>query len=183
MGGIYLAYEGTEKVIEFFHKKSRREKVSQMNEKEKIRSAIVTDLILSIEIVIIALYSIIDKPFPVQVFSVSLISILATIGVYGLVALIVRMDDFGIFLVENYDGFLEKVGFFLIKSLPWVIKFLSFVGTFAMLVVAGGIYTHNIEFLHHINLFPVISELVVGLIIGAVALLSKKLISSFLHRF
>ncbi len=170
LGGVYLAYEGAEKIIEFiFHREKEQKK--QLSEEEKVKSAIRTDFILSLEIIIIALASVKDQPFFVQVIATTVIAIVATIGVYGLVALIVRMDDFGFFLIETGNPVLEKIGRFFVILLPWVIKALSVIGTFAMLLVAGGIYMHNIEVLHHyLHFLPsVVSELLVGFVLGTVS--------------
>ncbi|WP_456381802.1 DUF808 family protein [Persephonella sp.] len=170
IGGIYLSYEGAEKIIEFiFHRgKKRAERRKDMSEKEKIRSAIITDFILSLEIIVIALSTVKDKPFEVQVVTVTIIALIATVGVYGLVAFIVRMDDMGLALIERYDGFLRKVGLFMVLSLPYVIKGLSVIGTVAMLAVGGGIFVHNVEFIHHIGekLPPVLGDIGIGLVIG-----------------
>ncbi|SNZ10314.1 hypothetical protein SAMN06265182_1817 [Persephonella hydrogeniphila] len=177
IGGIYLSYEGAEKIIDFvFHRGKAKKALKEMTEKEKIRSAIITDFILSLEIVIIALSTVQDKPFSVQVVTVSIIAFLATVGVYGLVALIVRMDDFGLSLMERYDGFLNKTGYFLIISLPYVIKALSVIGTVAMLAVGGGIFVHNTEFFHSIaeRFIPYISDIFIGFFIGVIAVLIVK---------
>lgn len=161
LGGLYLAYEGVEKIVEhFFHKKESQTAhedvlniVDAMDEeKAKIKSAITTDFILSLEIVIIALSSTLDKLFLQQVITVTLVSIIATIGVYGIVALIVRMDDAGYKLqkkAKKEDGILYHFGQLLINMLPWVIKILGVVGTIALILVAGGIFIHYIDYVHH----------------------------------
>ena len=192
VGGVYLAYEGAEKIYEYFvpHEKEKENHTEPMDreailaqEKAKIKSAIVTDFILSIEIVIIALGSVIGHPLPVQIAVVTVVAFLATIGVYGIVAMIVRMDDFGMKLVEMDHGknsFLKKTGTFLIRALPKVIKSLGVIGTLAMLLVAGGIFMHNIHYLHEM-LHPLPSlagELLTGLCVGAVALVVVKSITS-----
>ena len=191
VGGVYLAYEGAEKVLAFLfgHKKDAEghadtpvsERDAPELEKKKVRQAIVTDFILSVEIVIIALSTVVGQPLLNQVLVVSLIAVLATIGVYGIVALIVRMDDYGCRLIKWQDGengLSDKVGRFLIRALPWVIKGLSVIGTLALLLVSGGIFNHNVEFLHH--LFPeipaMIKEFVLGLVIGSAAVLGLGLI-------
>lgn len=160
LGGFYLAYEGVEKIIEyFFHQK--QESVTANNEvtnedntleKTKVKSAITTDFILSVEIVIIALSTVLDKPLPLQILTVSIVSILATVGVYGIVALIVRMDDLGFRFIRKSGkkGWLNSLGVLLIKTLPIVIKTLAVVGTIALILVSGGIFVHNIEYLHHV---------------------------------
>jgi len=173
IGGVYLAYEGVEKIMEWIFHKDEAAHSSEKNisEKEKIRGAIITDFILSLEIVIIALSAVEKEPFMTQVVSVSITAILATIGVYGIVALIVRMDDMGLYLIEKFDGVLESFGKLLVAALPKVIKALSIIGTFAMLLVAGGIYLHNIHQLHEVlHMLPsLVAEMVVGFVIGLVA--------------
>jgi predicted DNA repair protein MutK len=181
LGGIYLAYEGVEKIIEYFfhHSKTAHEVIKETEpenndaEKAKVKSAVATDFILSIEIVIIALGSVAEKSIAIQIITVSVVAILATIGVYGIVALIVRMDDAGYKLMKhaNNKGFLSIIGSILVKSLPVIIKILGAVGTIALILVAGGIFVHNIEYLHH--LFPaipsVIKEAALGLAAGLIA--------------
>ncbi len=186
LGGIYLAYEGAEKVYEYLvphHHKS--EKISKENltkedivelEKTKIKSAIVTDFILSVEIVIIALGSVIGIPLLNQILVVSIVAMIATVGVYGIVALIVRMDDFGYSLINFNDkdkSISDFFGHLLVNALPWVIRSLGVIGTIALLLVAGGIFVHNLDFLHHLlETWPsLIRELTVGLAFGFVAFL------------
>jgi len=200
-GGVYLAYEGVEKIIEFLlpHKHTIKEvkndTLSESDsadvEKKKVKSAIFTDFILSIEIVIIALGTVLEQPFISQVIVVSIVAFLATVGVYGIVALIVRMDDLGFKLLKQSSDskhFLSVVGNFLIKALPLVIKGLSVIGTIALILVAGGIFTHNIEFLHHfMEAVPsLIKDSIVGLVAGFIAFLIlgflKKLYSIVIKR-
>jgi predicted DNA repair protein MutK len=180
LGGFYLAYEGVEKVIEYFfhHSKPPHEVItaSEQNqsdvEKTKVKSAVTTDFILSIEIVIIALGTVLEESLPIQIITVSAVAILATIGVYGIVALIVRMDDAGYKLIKrsNNKGFFSALGSFLVKSLPVIIKILAVTGTVALILVSGGIFTHNIAYLHHLfpGLSSVIKEFVIGLIAGLI---------------
>ena len=189
LGGLYLAFEGAEKIYEFFvphapenipsHTAVMSKSEILEIEKTKIKSAIVTDFILSIEIVIIALGSVINEPLPTQIIAVSIVALLATVGVYGIVALIIRMDEFGFLLIglnERENSFSDKIGRFFVNALPMVIKSLSVIGTIALILVSGGIFVHNISFLHHI--FPVVPDLVlefvVGLIVGFLALLVYK---------
>lgn len=109
LGGFYLAFEGVEKIAEyFFHKKqpARQAAVEEIKEdpaleKTKIKSAVTTDFILSVEIVIIALSTVLDSSLIMQILTLSVVSIIATVGVYGIVALVVRMDDFGFKLIER----------------------------------------------------------------------------------
>lgn len=188
IGGVYLAYEGVEKIIEYlFHRtkkseeviaESKLEKNDEHSEKAKVSSAIKTDFILSLEIVIIALGTAMEEENPLitQILSVTFVAIIATIGVYGIVALIVRMDDAGFYLLkkDNEKGFLSNLGGILIKALPLVIKFLAVVGTIALILVSGGIFLHNIEYIHHLvphNIPSIIAEFVVGIVFGLVAVL------------
>ena len=195
LGGLYLAYEGVEKVIEYFFHHSKKgheiiEETKQDNsdaEKAKIKSAIATDFILSIEIVIIALGSVAEKSTVIQIVTVSAVAVLATIGVYGIVALIVRMDDAGYKLMKlsKEKGFVSVLGSLLVKSLPVIIKILAAVGTIALILVSGGIFVHNIDFFHHLlpAIPSVIKEFAFGLAAGliAVALMGggKKVIALF----
>ena len=188
LGGAFLAFEGVEKIYEYiFHPHSKGSKSSKPNkkydEKSKIKSAVRTDFILSIEIVIMALGSVKNYPLYIQLPVVALVSFIATIGVYGIVTIIVRMDDFGIKLIEisnDKNRYLKKTGILLIRSMPVVIKILSYLGTIAMILVAGSIYLHNISFIHDtFSLLPVIiSELIVGIVMGIVIFAFIKLINA-----
>lgn len=186
IGGVYLAYEGVEKIIEyFFHRAKKGEEViaeSQLaetdenSEKAKVSSAIKTDFILSLEIVIIALGTAMEKQHPLitQILSVTFVAIIATVGVYGIVALIVRMDDAGFYLMRKSDnkGFMSSFGETLIKALPLVIKGLAVLGTIALILVSGGIFLHNIEYIHHLIPYSIpstVAEFGVGIAFGLVA--------------
>jgi len=195
LGGAYLAYEGVEKIIEYFfhkphpaHADAPAVEVIQddtVAEKAKIKSAVMTDFILSVEIVIIALGSVMAEPMTIQILTVSVVAIIATVGVYGIVALIVRMDDLGYRLIKNSGdkGARFAVGNFLVKALPIIIKSLAVIGTIALILVAGGIFVHNIDFMH--GLFPSIPSilvefgvgLVAGLVMVALVVSGKKLVS------
>lgn len=184
LGALYLAYEGAEKIYEYLvpHKhtveigtiQNLTEAAILSLEKDKIKSAIITDFILSIEIVIIALGTVLEKTITTQIMVVSFIAILATVGVYGIVALIVRMDDLGVFLSTKSNKIIQSIGNLLIQALPLVIKSLAFIGTIALLLVAGGIFKHNVAFFHHFleSLPTIASEFVLGLTVGIVALIS-----------
>jgi len=191
LGGLYLAYEGAEKVYEFIiphqHKKTNLEEKTLseeevlIEEKKKIRSAIITDFILSIEIIIIALGTVVEQSISIQIMVVSFVAIVATIGVYGVVALIVRMDDIGYKLIALSDkekSFSKSIGKLLVMALPKVIKSLGLIGTIAMLLVAGGIYIHNIDVLHDLlHVVPsLLSEFGVGLLVGIIVLSVVKMI-------
>ena len=194
LGGLYLAYEGAEKIYEFLFPhahKGEAPKLEELSEEEvlkmekgKIKSAIITDFILSVEIIIIALGSVVNEPLLTQILVVTLIAVVATVGVYGLVALIVRMDEFGAKLIdfnEEKNTISDKIGLFLVSALPKVIKSLSVIGTLALLLVSGGIFVHNIHYLHdlleNLPLPGMLEEFIAGLVIGFIVLLIIKIIS------
>lgn len=195
LGGFYLAFEGVEKIVEyFFHKKqpAPQAAVEELKEdaaleKTKIKSAVTTDFILSVEIVIIALSTVLDSSLSMQILTLSVVSVIATVGVYGIVALVVRMDDFGFKLIEKSKkkGFLNSLGLLLVRTLPVVIKLFSVVGTIALLLVSGGIFAHNIDYLHHIlpEWPAIIKEFAFGALGGLLALglvtAAKALLSLF----
>lgn len=195
LGGCFLAYEGVEKIVEyFFHRDKKGHEVIEEaqddnpdEEKAKVKSAIMTDFILSVEIVIIALGSVLDKPMATQILTVSVVAIIATIGVYGIVALIVRMDDAGFKLIKSggEGSLIARFGQFLVNALPLIIKALAVVGTVALILVSGGIFVHNIDYFHH--LFPgipsIVKEFVIGIVAGlvvvAIVAFFKKITGSF----
>lgn len=185
LGGAYLSYEGAEKVVEWFvphghHASPAAESVDDKNalldiEARKIKGAIRTDFILSIEIIVIALGTVIDAPLATRIVVVSLIALLATVGVYGLVALLVRMDDAGLYLIARSRQMpgraahgIRLAGHGLIMALPKVIRLLGVIGTIAMLLVGGGMYVHNIAAVHHaLRALPtLVGELAAGLVLG-----------------
>jgi len=195
VGGLYLAFEGAEKIYEyFFPHEAMIEQVKSLSEEEilayeakKVKSAILTDFILSIEIIIIALGVVMEKPLPIQIVVVSFIAVLATVGVYGFVALLVRMDDVGFKMIEmsgGKTGVLKASGEMLIVALPKVIKVLTIVGTLAMLLVAGGIFMHNLHAVHEaLDFMPgLLAELLVGLAVGILVLIVEKLFMKIKNR-
>lgn len=187
IGGVYLSYEGMEKIMHtFFYKKEKKDEIIVIKseedlliiEKTKIKTTILTDFVLSVEIIMIALATVTDEPLLTQILVVSIIAIVATIGVYGLVALMVRMDDAGYKLVKYARGKSEFVksayviiGKSLVWALPKLIKLLAIVGTLAMLLVGGGMFVHNIHQVHDFfhALPSLVSEFIVGIIVGLIA--------------
>lgn len=163
VGGVYLAYEGVEKV---WHYRTPHAPKAAGDERARIKGAIFVDLILSVEIIIIALSSVAGEPLKVQILVVSLIAILATVGVYGLVALIVRMDDFGLALIQRGTPISKRLGKGFVLALPRVIKAIGAIGTFALLWVSGGIFAHHFPVPHFFGV-----ELVLSGVIGGLALL------------
>lgn len=198
LGGLFLAYEGAEKIYEFIvpHKHEESEGITDevlteeeilVIEKDKVKSAIVTDFILSVEIVIIALGTVIGKPLVSQIITVSIIALIATIGVYGIVALIVRMDEVGFKMIKSSkkeNSLLKSVGNVLVQALPKVIKGLTVIGTIALILVSGGLFVHNIEFFHHLlpNFPSIVKEFAIGLIIGFIVLAVVNLLKKIFKK-
>ncbi|WP_412560356.1 DUF808 domain-containing protein [Winogradskyella sp. MIT101101] len=197
LGGLYLAYEGAEKIYEFFFHKNEDKVIAATKdvspeeliklEKSKIKSAIITDFILSVEIVIIALGTVVEEVLTTQIIVVTIVALIATVGVYGIVAFIVRMDDMGLKLIKkskSKSGFVFNLGTGLIKALPWVVKSLSVIGTLALLLVSGGIFVHNVEFLHHVleGIPGILRDFIIGLGVGIVCLLVVKAIKLMLPK-
>lgn len=190
LGGFYLLFEGGEKIEEYLHirfgngeehkaelRASTPNNVLEV-EKKKIKAAILTDFILSIEIVIIALSSVMNEPLLVQIFTTSLIAFGATFGVYGFVALIVRMDNLGFWLEDKGQ---ISLGNFFIQAMPVVIRTLTVIGTIAMILVGGGIMLHNLHIVHDLVHFAdgipsMITEFGVGLVFAFITL---KVVDTF----
>ena len=164
LGGAYLCYEGFEKLAHrFLHSKAddqarHAELVAALAdpaidvaavERDKIRAAVRTDFVLSAEIIVIALGTVADAAFGQRVLVLVSIAVLMTVGVYGLVAGIVKMDDAGLALSRSTGGLQRGLGAVLLRAAPLLMKFLSVAGTVAMFMVGGGILTHGIPVLHH----------------------------------
>lgn len=158
IGGAYLCFEAVEKIVEAV----KGEEVgddptelalsSEQLEKEKVQGAIRTDLILSGEIMAISLATVADRPFPIQAASLALVGLLITVGVYGVVGLIVKMDDIGLHMCKRPGTLSKAVGEGLVRGMPGALAFLATVGTAAMLWVGGGIVVHG---LHEFHLTPI----------------------------
>ncbi|WP_038342691.1 DUF808 domain-containing protein [Acinetobacter sp. A47] len=207
VGGLYLCYEGVEKVVHSLqHKKAAitaeaNESLQNVEvdlakfEKEKVKGAIRTDFILSAEIVVISLGTVATASFMSKVTVLSIIAVVMTAGVYGLVAMIVKIDDLGLYLTQQASEFKNKIGRGLLGFAPVLMKTLSVVGTIAMFLVGGGIISHTIPLLHHFTeetvdhlelipsvgsiigaLTPTLINLGIGLVAGAVILLVVSLI-------
>lgn len=194
LGGVYLSYEGIEKVWHMFahrpHAAPAAKKVSGKAEllkmeKAKIKSAVRTDFILSIEIIMIALGTMMEHSLLLQLLVVSLIAIFATVGVYGMVAILVRMDDAGFYLIARatrmrgrWAQMVEWSGLLMVASLPKVIRALGIIGTVAMLLVGGGMFTHNIHILHQVlDFMPMfLANLLMGTLVGGVVLVVSNVV-------
>ena len=197
IGGAYLCFEGVEKVMHTLHERKhkdddnarqqRLEAIAQQDpgsyERDKVKGAIRTDFILSAEIVAITLGIVAEAPLLNQVLILSGIAILVTVGVYGLVGVIVKLDDMGYWLVEKRNALAQGLGKGLLVVAPWLMKILSVVGTLAMFLVGGGIVVHGVGPLHQAieafsaqqaswvaMLLPTLINLVLGFILGAIVL-------------
>jgi hypothetical protein len=204
LGGAFLCFEGVEKVVHTLHarkhkedpraRQQRLEAIANQDplafERDKVKGAVRTDFILSAEIVAITLGIVADAPLLNQVIVLSGIAILVTIGVYGLVGVIVKLDDMGYWLVEKASAIAQAVGKALLFIAPLLMKVLSVVGTLAMFLVGGGIVVHGIVPLHHAVetfatglggvialLLPTLFNLIFGLAVGAVVLVGVNLVS------
>ncbi len=163
VGGAYLCYEGFEKLAhKFLHAKEDATHHAELTralqdpsidlmglERDKIKGAIRTDFILSAEIVVIALGTVAGKPLMTQVAVLVAIALLMTVGVYGLVAGIVKLDDLGLYLSRSKNNMTQKLGRGILAGAPWMMKALSVAGTVAMFLVGGGILVHGVPALHH----------------------------------
>jgi predicted DNA repair protein MutK len=152
VGGAYLCFEATEKILEAFspgdHTVDEPEELALSGpelEKQKINGAIRTDLILSGEIMAIALADVADRPLAIQAGSLALVGVLLTIAVYGVVGLIVKMDDIGLHLAQRRTRLVRGLGRGLVKAMPVTMEALTVIGTAAMLWVGGGIIVHGLE--------------------------------------
>ena len=176
IGGAYLCFEGVEKILHKFIAHEEHEEKITFNEAAKIKGAIRTDFILSAEIIIIALGELTEASLLTRIISLSIVGIGITIFVYGLVALIVRADDFGLYLIKK-GGVAKSIGNAILVIMPKFMRSLSFIGTLAMFLVGGGIFVHNVDFIHHLladyqladGLLGNVATLVVGVIVGAIA--------------
>lgn len=222
LGGIYLCYEGFEKIAhEFWPKADEKQEESEHRkklltdpsidpveyEKKKVAGAIRTDFILSIEIIVITLGIIADSKFSVQVVVLAGVAVLMTVGVYGAVAGIVRLDDVGLHLSKlkgpgSWRGFLRWFGLRLLDFAPFLLKTLTYVGTLAMFLVGGGILVHGmhdigasfdaiartvtgIEVVGPVfgSITPLLLNALFGVAAGAVALLISKPVGAVVARF
>ncbi|MDY0834959.1 DUF808 domain-containing protein [Pseudomonas sp. SED1] len=206
LGGAYLCFEGFEKLAHtFFHKRTEEqahlvEAVADPAtdlvafEKDKIKGAIRTDFILSAEIIAITLGTVADAPLMQQVIVLSGIAIVMTIGVYGLVAGIVKLDDLGLWLTQKPGQAARSIGGAILRAAPYMMKSLSVIGTAAMFMVGGGILTHGVPVVHHwietvsqstgglAWLMPTLLNAVAGIIAGAAVLAVVSVVGNLWKR-
>lgn len=159
VGGLFLCFEGAEKLLHaMLHGKSEHHRQADhteapLDEKTRIKGAIRTDFILSAEIIAITLGTVQGEPLATQVTVMALIAVAMTVGVYGVVAAIVKLDDLGLYLSQLQGGGLKAplraVGRGILRAAPWLMKGLSVAGTMAMFLVGGGIVVHGFPWLHH----------------------------------
>ena len=179
-GGAYLCFEGAEKLLHrLFHRHDETPDTVPDHiagdEKSKIRGAIRTDFILSAEIVIIALGSLQEASTTVKILALCAVGVAITAGVYGLVAAVVKADDFGAALLRRGGRLLPLLGRAILLLMPWFMRLLGVVGTLAMFTVGGGIFVHNIPPLHHLmqalaldgGAAGMLGDLLAGLAIGS----------------
>ncbi|HEJ8153168.1 TPA: DUF808 domain-containing protein [Klebsiella oxytoca] len=205
LGGAFLCFEGVEKVVHTLQARKHKEdpQVRQQRlealanqdpmafERDKVKGAVRTDFILSAEIVAITLGIVAEAPLLNQILILSGIALLVTVGVYGMVGVIVKLDDMGYWLAEKSRALAQWTGKALLAIAPRLMKVLSIVGTLAMFLVGGGIVVHGITPLHHAienlaqgqngviaSLLPMAANLVLGFIIGAIVLAVVKAIAA-----
>ena len=151
LGGAFLCFEGAEKVLHrFIHPEKPTGYESTQTESARVRGAIRTDFILSAEIIVLSLGIVAEEPLYTQCGVLVAIALLMTVGVYGLVAGIVKLDDLGLLLLRQPYSTAQLIGQTLISITPWIMRFLTFAGTAAMFLVGGGIVLHGIPFLHRL---------------------------------
>lgn len=205
LGGAFLCFEGVEKVVHTLQARKHKEdpQVRQQRlealanqdpmafERDKVKGAVRTDFILSAEIVAITLGIVAEAPLLNQILILSGIALLVTVGVYGLVGVIVKLDDMGYWLAEKSSALAQWTGKALLAIAPRLMKVLSIVGALAMFLVGGGIVVHGLTPLHHAienlaqgqngviaSLLPTAANLVLGFIIGAIVLAVVKAIAA-----
>jgi len=198
LGGIYLAYEGVESILEKLghhheiadEKETIQELSTEKLENEKVKGAIKTDFILSFEIIVITLSLVSNTEFMTKLSVLVLVGILTTVFVYGIVALIIKLDDIGFYLQEKKSMVLKTIGNGFVQAMPYVIKTIGIVGTIAMLAVGGGIIVHETHMLYAfentlkaIPLGGFVSEILIGAIIGFIAVKMVLLFEPLVNRF
>jgi predicted DNA repair protein MutK len=182
LGALFLSYEGIEGTKELFIKENHKNNKKETDSK-KIKGAIKTDFVLSIEIIVIAFSTVLDKPFIQQMLAVSIVALGAVIFVYGLVFLIVRLDDIGYWLIKKE---FKKTGLIFVKSLKYITISLKYIGIVAMFLVAGGIFVHHSEYIvpniyHFIEnsniIIKLIIEFFIGILVGLNLILIKGIVT------
>jgi predicted DNA repair protein MutK len=197
LGGIYLAYEGVESILEKLgthheiadEKETIKELSTEKLEEEKIKGAIKTDFILSFEIIVISLSLIENSEFITKLSVLALVGILTTVFVYGIVAFIIKLDDIGFYLQEKKSEVLKTIGTGFVNAMPYIIKIIGVVGTIAMLAVGGGIIVHETHMLHafdetikSIPLGGFLCDIIIGGIVGFITVKVVPVFSKLLKK-
>ena len=197
LGGIYLAYEGVESILEKLgthheiadEKETIKELSTEKLEEEKIKGAIKTDFILSFEIIVISLSLIENSEFITKLSVLALVGILTTVFVYGIVAFIIKLDDIGFYLQEKKSEVLKTIGTGFVNAMPYIIKIIGVVGTVAMLAVGGGIIVHETHMLHafdetikSIPLGGFLCDIIIGGIVGFITVKVVPVFSKLLKK-
>ncbi|MGR4871552.1 DUF808 domain-containing protein [Variovorax sp. LARHSF232] len=209
IGGAFLCFEGVEKLAhKFLHKEEAQADQAQLEaalvdekidlravEKDKIKGAIRTDFILSAEIIVITLGTVAGKPFTTQLAVLVGIAVAMTVGVYGLVAGIVKLDDLGLYLSRRAGALARAIGNSLLRVAPWLMKALSVAGTAAMFLVGGGILVHGVPMLGHpmeewlaqwggwtATLGGMLANALVGIVAGAIVLAVVEVVRKLLPK-
>jgi len=198
LGGSYLAYEGTESLAEKLELIKAHEHAHDHSmpdtqgltaaEDATVNSAVRTDTILSIEVIALTISSVATEPLATQLSVLIVVALIATFAVYGIVGMIIKMDDVGFYLQEKQNKLYQVIGSLLIKGMPKVLKTLGWIGMIAMLMVGGGIIMHNIDQLHFLSslggslplLLPLIMEFFItpvtlAIVVGILIIAIKKL--------
>ena len=198
LGGSYLAYEGTESLAEKLgfikaHEHAHDHSMPDTQdltaaEDTTVNSAVRTDTILSIEIIALTISSVATEPLVTQLSVLIVVALIATFAVYGIVGMIIKMDDVGFYLQEKQNKLYQSIGSLLIKGMPKVLKTLGWIGMIAMLMVGGSIIMHNIDQLHFLSSFannlpsilPLLMELFItpvtlAIVVGILIIAIKKL--------
>lgn len=204
IGGAFLCFEGFEKLAHKFLHDAAEDAAHQAElsraladpavdlvalERDKIKGAVRTDFILSAEIIAITLGTVTSAPFATQASVVAGIALVMTVGVYGVVAGIVKLDDAGLWLSRRDSGAAQALGRGILRAAPWLMKGLSIAGTAAMFLVGGGILVHGIGPLHHAvqawteglggvaaAVLPTLADALTGVVAGALVLAGVTLI-------
>ncbi len=189
VGGLYLCFEGFEKLLHHAPAEGADAAPAAPDEALKIRGAIRTDFVLSAEIIAITLGTVAGKPLATQLLVLAGVAVAMTLGVYGFVAAIVKLDDAGLALSRRPGALVQAVGRAILRAAPWLMRALSVVGTAAMFLVGGGILVHGLPPLHHAveawapGLWSVPADGLVGVVAGALAVALVKVAARLRRAF
>jgi predicted DNA repair protein MutK len=201
LGGVYLSYEGVEAILKklFHHEehnledKNKSPLSNEEFEKQKVQSAIKTDFILSFGIIVITLSLVSQTEFITKLSVLIIVGVLTTVVVYGVVALIIKLDDIGFYFQDKKSKPAQVLGNALVSAMPKVIKSISIIGTVAMLAVGGGIIAHETHLLSFLDdsialfgdysyLASFASEILFGIVIGYIAVKTEPIVSKIIKK-